>query len=101
MAAKLIWTETALQDLEAVVAFIAKDSPHYAALTADRIIAKVERLREYPRLGRVVPEFDDPNIRQVFWRQYRIVYALRDEDVCVIAIAHGARPLDMHLDRDR
>jgi toxin ParE1/3/4 len=91
MAATLIWTESALADVEGIVAYIGRDSPHYAALTAERIVESVERLGEFPLQGRVVPEFDDPDLREVFWRDYRIVYRVESDRVAIVAVVHGAR----------
>jgi len=53
---RIVWTLQAVEDVEAIRAFIARDSPHYAALMAERIVETVERLKEFPRSGRVVPE---------------------------------------------
>jgi toxin ParE1/3/4 len=100
MAATLIWTENALQDVEAIVAYIGRDSPHYAVLTAERILQTVERLAEFPRSGRVVPEFQDAYLREVFLRQYRIVYRVAGETVTIITVVHGARLLKEQLEDD-
>lgn len=97
MAARLIWAESALRDLDGLAAYIAEDSPHYAALTVDRIVSAVEHLAEFPLVGRAVPEFDDLTLREVFWRQYRIIYKVEADIVAIVAVAHGARPLDAPL----
>ncbi|MBT9143204.1 MAG: hypothetical protein DDT32_01974 [Syntrophomonadaceae bacterium] len=50
--AKLSWTDQALEDLEAVCLFIARDAPRYGELFADRAFAAVERLGDFPLSGR-------------------------------------------------
>jgi addiction module RelE/StbE family toxin len=95
MAAQLVWAESALADLDALAAYIALDSAHYAAATVDRIVACVEHLATFPLSGRVVPEYENPTIREVFWRHYRIVYHVEGEIVTVLAVVRGARQIDL------
>ncbi len=92
--AEVRWTPQAADDLEAITDFIAADSPHYASLFAINVLAAVERLADFPKSGRTVPEFDDPGIREVLFRGYRIVYRTEDELVEILAVYHGARLLD-------
>ena len=53
------WTERAQDDLAATRAFIEADSTHYAAVTVRRLLGAVDRLADFPRSGRAVPEFSD------------------------------------------
>lgn len=69
------WTLTAQADLKNIGDYIAKDSSHYAVEFVDRVIQHVEKLTQFPRKGRVVPEFEDENIRELIFHNYRIVYA--------------------------
>src|SRR5205823_2052721 len=59
------WSPEAIRDVESIRAFIAQDSPVYAELVARRIVAAVERLHFFPESGRMVPERQDPEIREV------------------------------------
>lgn len=70
------WTERAQDDLAAIHAFIEADSTHYAVVTVRRLLGAVERLQDLPHSGRAVPEFSDPEIREVVMRPYRIVYRI-------------------------
>lgn len=49
-------------------------SPSYAKAFIDAVFAKVDLLRRFPELGRAVPEYGNPAIREVFYRHYRIFY---------------------------
>lgn len=91
--AEVTWTRQALDDLDAVCTFIARDAPLVAQVFAERIFKAVERLEQFPLLGRAVPEMGLPYIREIEVHQYRIVYHVRVEDVEVLTIHHGARPL--------
>jgi toxin ParE1/3/4 len=70
----LLWTEQARSDIAAIHAFISQDSPHYASVIVAKLIAAIDRLVPFPESGRAVPEFDDPLVREVVHRPYRIVY---------------------------
>jgi toxin ParE1/3/4 len=74
---KLRWSPQAVRDLEAIRDYIADDSPRYAALVIERIIIAVERLTSFPESGRIVPERNDPTIREVIVAPYRVVYRVR------------------------
>ncbi len=91
--ASIFWTVGARDDLRDIVEYIATDSPTYGASTAERVLEAVDRLRRYPRLGRVVPEYDDASIRELIVGNYRVVYRLRRQRVGIVAVVHGTRDL--------
>ncbi len=68
------WTEAALADLQAAEAYIARRSEHYASVMVERIFDRSELLASQPRLGPVVPEYEDETLRELFVDPYRIVY---------------------------
>lgn len=72
----LIWTRRAIEDVQSIRQFIAQDSPHYAELVTQRLIASVERLPSLPQSGRIVLEIDDPTVREVIQSSYRAIYRL-------------------------
>ena len=69
----LSWSPQSVGDLESIRVYISEDSPVYAALTVQRILAAVERVREFPDSGRTVPERQSPNLREVIVGSYRVV----------------------------
>lgn len=95
--AQVRWTPNAADDLEAIAAFIALDSNHYASLFVLDVLTAVERLAEFPKLGRIVPETTDPAIRELLLGNYRIVYRLKPDLVEIITVYHGARLLDPRI----
>ncbi len=92
--AEVKWTPQAAGDLEAITQFIAADSPHYASLFAMDVLAAVERLMAFPYSGRIVPEVNNPAIREIIFGSYRIVYRVKDGVVEILTVYHGARLLD-------
>ena len=98
----VFWTEQARADLAAIHAFIRQDSPHYASVVATRLIAATERLRQFPKSGRAVPEFEDPFIREVVHRPYRIVYRIvyrlvGADEVHVLTVHHSSQSLPFDI----
>ena len=82
-----------MDDLDAVCLFIARDAPRYAEVFVERVLQAADRLAEFPRLGRVVPEIGQEDIREGIVRSYRIIYRLLPGDVEILTVHHGARPL--------
>jgi toxin ParE1/3/4 len=88
------WAPQALEDLQSIRAYIARDSVEYAELIIDQIVQAVERLENHPpRSGRIVPELGLSSIREVIVGSYRIVYLLAGVDAFILTVFHGARPL--------
>jgi len=88
------WTPQAADDLEAIAAFIARDSPHFAGLFVADILQVVDRLADFPESGRIVPEIGEKSIREIILGSYRIIYRLRRDAVEILTVHHGARLLD-------
>ena len=89
----VVWTATAVADLEAIHAYVARDSVRYADALVDRIVRAVDRIGRLPRSGNVVPELNNESIRELVHGNYRIVYRLGERRIEVIAVVHGARLL--------
>jgi len=85
------WAPAALEDVEAIARYIARDSADQAALTVLRLLEATDRLQEFPRCGRVIPELGDPSCREVLVGAHRVMYRLRGEDVWITGVIHGAR----------
>lgn len=93
--AQVRWTPQALDDLDAICLFIARDAPQVAAVFADRAFRATDRLVDHPRLGRIVPELENETIREIILGNYRIIYRIQEDEVQVVTIHHGARLLNV------
>lgn len=71
---RIYWTERAVKNLKHIYDYIAVDSKIYADHFTKRIIRASEKLKHYPLIGRVVPEFADQGLREALFQNYRIVY---------------------------
>jgi len=62
---RVIWTRQAVEDVQAIQAYVARDSERYASLLTERLVAAVGRLESFPQSGRIVPEVGDVSLREV------------------------------------
>lgn len=76
---------------EEITEFISQNSPLYAPAFVQKIISSVERLADFPLSGRIVPEFNNKDIREIIFHNYRIVYRLKDNKVEIALVTHGAK----------
>jgi toxin ParE1/3/4 len=98
--ARLIWTEPALQDLEAIAAYIALDKPDAAKKFVHRVFAKVEKLRKFPLIGSVPFEISDLQYRQLIVSPCRIFYRVEGKRVYIVHVMRSDQMLRLEkLDR--
>jgi len=88
---RVVWTDTAKRNLRTIHDFIAQDSPTYAKRMVDRLTSRSKQIGAFPLSGRVVPEFDVGQIREVLESPYRIIYHVRPDHVDVIGVVHMSR----------
>ena len=88
------WTDQAIEDLDNIAAYIAKDSYRYAVEFIKRIFKRAEILETQPHYGRIVPEIGDKSIRQLILGNYRIIYKIINEErIDILTVHHSARLL--------
>ena len=77
------------------VPLLAPQNSDAAARIGYELIVRAEGLAAFPQMGRVVPEFRQPNLREIVCRSYRIIHRVRPEEECieVVRFWHGARGL--------
>ncbi len=88
---RILWSPQSLRDLSAIREYIAKDSERFADLTVARIFSAVERLLQFPHSGRIVPERDQPKIREIIVGRFRVVYRVRDALLEVVTVFRASR----------
>ena len=92
--AQIIWSSVAISDLDAIFDYIGRDSPAYAQLEIDRILLAVDRLQTFPLSGRVVPELERDDLREIILPKHRVVYQLIGENVEIATVHPNAIPLE-------
>ena len=92
---KIKWTNHALEELDDIANYISIDSPKYAQILVKQIYEMVSHLKQFPKLGRKVPEYGDPELREILYKTYRIIYLVKKEHLEIISIIHGSRKLNL------
>ena len=93
MDREVVWSLLAAADLESIVEHIYRDSEFYAAAVARELVAAARSLDTLSERGRVVPEYGDPEIRELIVRRYRLIYWVTSQRIEVVRIIHSARQL--------
>ena len=88
---RIHWTENAIGHLVNIYEYIAINSPTYGKRMVDRITRRSEQIAVQPLSGRKVPEYDAEDIRELIEKPYRIIYRIKQDQIDVVAVIHGAR----------
>jgi len=93
VARRVGWSEAALDDLSATAEYIARDSARYAGGFVREAFEASDTLTEFANRGRVVPEFEDQAIREIFLGCHRLIYQVTTDRIFILGLVHGARDL--------
>lgn len=86
------WTPQAIEDINSIAEYIAKDSFRYAKIQTERFFDTAEILLTKPSIGRIVPEIKKTNIRELILGNYRIIYKIiSTKRIDILTIHHSAR----------
>lgn len=83
---KIFWSPLATERLENIYNYISVDNKSAAQKVAERIFKKVETLSKNPERGRIVPETNREETREVFEGEYRIIYRVESKRVSILTI---------------
>jgi toxin ParE1/3/4 len=89
----LRWTEHAVTQLAAIAEYISFDSPVYAEQVVDQLVRRLAQAQVFPESGRVVPEFERSDVRELLEVPYRVIYRVRADAIEVLAIIHARQQL--------
>lgn len=92
----VIWIPQARADLKAIHDYIAKDSSINAKQVVQEMRVKADALVDFPRMGKVVPEVEHDDLREIGVHSWRVIYHLRRQQVYVIAVVHKRRVLNQN-----
>jgi plasmid stabilization system protein ParE len=85
------WTTGALRDLREIGSFISRDNPAAARRWVNLLQERAEQVAGVPREGRVVPEFEREEIREILFKGYRIAYFLGSSEIVIMTVFEGHR----------
>ena len=90
---EIIWTESALQDLNEIAEYIAIENIIAAEQLVDTVFKKVERLEQFPDSGRTPPELPHLSYREVIVSPCRIFYKQNNEQAFILFVMREERDL--------
>jgi toxin ParE1/3/4 len=93
---KILVTDSAKEDLKSIQEYYRElDIPDIANKQISEILEKAEHLIDHPESGRIVPEFNDIQIRELISPPYRVVYLLTDHAIQIIRVWRSERTLEL------
>ena len=90
---KIIWSPLSVEKIEEIANYIREDNVNASIAWVKAVFSKIERLKRYPKSGRIVPESEREDIREVIYRNYRIVYRVDKSRLIILTIRHGKQLL--------
>ena len=91
---KIVWSPLALERVEDIARYIAEDNLDAALRWVDGLFATVERLADFPKSGRMVPEVGSPRISELIFGTYRVIYSVKDQ-VNILTVRRSSQLLRM------
>lgn len=85
---KIIWSPLSVERMKGISDYIAADNIDASINWVESICQLIDRLEEHPESGRIVPEINKPNIREIIHGNYRIIYKIRQKELHVLTIRH-------------
>lgn len=90
---KLYWTKQSLLNLQEIEDFISQDNLNAAIKLTNKLISLVEDLIIFPEKGRIVPELSITQIREILYKNYRIVYLIKKNSIDILTVFEGHKLL--------
>ena len=86
---KLSWTKESLVRLQEIEEYISQDNIQDAINFVDKLITIAETIPVNPEKGRIVPELSIGKIREILYKNYRIVYLIKDKSIEILTVFEG------------
>lgn len=80
--------------MSSIYNYLSQNSPQYAQRFVERLIRRSEQIANFPLSGRIVPEFETKQIREIIEGSYRIIYYLKSDKIDILAVLHGSQNIE-------
>ncbi|MCD4773512.1 MAG: type II toxin-antitoxin system RelE/ParE family toxin [Bacteroidales bacterium] len=91
---RINWTLQAKYDLKSIADYISRDSKYYAKLQILRLKNRPNILKSQMRIGKIVSEINNKNIRELKEGRYRIIYKIVSKNqIDILTVHHSTRDL--------
>jgi len=88
---QVVWAERARRALDEALTYIAERSPQSARRLAERVLERADSLDTFSERGRIVPELDDPTLRELLIDPFRLMYEVHERQVEIVGFIHQRR----------
>jgi toxin ParE1/3/4 len=93
---KIVWSPLAVERASEIVDYIAQDKGTAAEKWIHAVFSKVEQLRSHPEMGRIVPEINEHQFRELIYGNYRIIYRIEKKQISILTIRHDKQILPVN-----
>ena len=93
---KIIWSPLSVERASEITDYIAQDKPSAAEKWINNVFSKVEQLKSSPEIGRIVPEINNTQFREIIYGNYRIIYRIEKKQISILTIRHGKQILPIN-----
>ena len=90
---RIAWSSLAVDRVSEIAGYIAQNNPGAAENWVETVFSKVEQLKSLPESGRIVPETDNPRIRELLYGNYRVIYRIEKNQFSILTVRHGKQIL--------
>jgi len=90
---KIIWSPLAIDRVSEIAVYIALDNPVAAEKWANDIFYSVKQLKQFPNSGRIIPELQLNDFREIIFGNYRVIYRVGKNKISVLTVRHGKQVL--------
>ncbi len=91
---KIIWSPLALERIKEIAEYISQDNLSAAENWVIKLFEKVKKLKKFPKIGRIVPEVERQEIRELIFGRYRIFYRISENYISILTVRHGKQLID-------
>lgn len=83
---KINWTKEAMINLQQIEDYISSENPNAAIRLIDKLISLANDLSNFPQKGRIVPELSIDRIREIIYKNYRLVYVIKKSSITILTV---------------
>ena len=93
---RIVWSPLAVDRASEIAGYIAQDKPSAAEKWVNTVFSRVEQLKSSPDIGRIVPEINNNQFRELIYGNYRIIYRIEKKQISILTIRHGKQILPIN-----
>ncbi len=86
---KVLWSELAIERVSEIAEYIKQENPEASGRWVEAVFKQVIQLHDFPLSGRKMPEMNRSDIREIFYKHYRIIYRLEEDYVYILTVRHS------------